>query len=95
MRFMMLTKEQEQPNSHKLPDAAGAAATMKYLESLEKIGVLPAFDGLHAAGMGPEMSFSGAKPVVTDGPFSETIGGYILQTASRSRLHFTLAPRRE
>jgi len=79
MRFMMLTKEHEQPNSDKLPDAAGAAAMMKYMESLEKAGVLLAFDGLRSAGMGAEVSFSEGKPVVTDGPFSETkevVGGY-------------------
>jgi len=79
MRFMMLTKEHEQPNWDKLPDAGGTAAMMKYMESLEKAGVLVAFDGLRSTSMGAEVSFSEGKPVVTDGPFSETkevIGGY-------------------
>jgi len=88
MRFMMITKEFEQPNSDTMPDAKGAATMMKYLESLEKAGVLLAFDGLRSAGMGARVSFSAAgQPLVTDGPFSETkevVGGYwMIQVSSK------------
>jgi hypothetical protein len=79
MRFMMITKGPEQADSDAMPDAEGAATMMKYMESLEKAGVLLAFDGLRSPAMGAHVSFSGGKPVVTDGPFAEAkevIGGY-------------------
>lgn len=85
MRFMMITKEHEQGDS--MPDAKGAAAMMKYMESLEKAGVLVAFDGLRSPAMGAHVSFSGGKAVVIDGPFTEAkefIGGYwMIQVKSK------------
>jgi hypothetical protein len=60
---------------------------MKYNESLQKTGVLLAFDGLHPPSMGARVTFSGGKPKVTNGPFpkvKETLGGYwIIQVKSK------------
>jgi len=60
---------------------------MKYNESLQKAGVLLALDGLHPPSMGARVSFSGGKPKVTDGPFTEAkevLGGYwMIQVKSK------------
>src|SRR5260221_4612906 len=62
-----------------MPDAKAVAAMMKYNQALQKAGVLLALDGLHPPSMGARVTFSGGKPKVTDGPFTEAkevIGGY-------------------
>src|ERR1700724_621483 len=81
MRFMMLMipKGYEKAKPGTMPDAKAVAAMMKYNESLQKAGVLLALEGLHPPSMGARVSFSGGKPLVTDGPFAEVkevIGGY-------------------
>jgi hypothetical protein len=81
MRFMMLMipKGYETAAPGTAPDAKAVAAMMKYNEALQKAGVLLALDGLHPPSMGVRVSFAGGKPLVTDGPFTESkevIGGY-------------------
>ena len=81
MRFMMLMipKGYETAAPGTMPDAKAVAAMMKYNEALRQAGVLLALDGLHPPSMGARVSFSGGKPVVTDGPFAEAkevLGGY-------------------
>ena len=81
MRFMMLMipKGYEKATPGTMPDAKAVAAMMKYNQELQKAGVLLALDGLHPPSMGARVSFSGGKPKVTDGPFSEAkevLGGY-------------------
>jgi len=89
MRFMMLMipKGYEKAEPGAMPDAKAVAAMMKYNESLQKAGVLLALDGLHPPSMGARVSFSGAKPKVTDGPFAEAkevLGGYwMIQVKSK------------
>jgi hypothetical protein len=89
MRFMMLMipKGYENAAPGTAPDAEAVAAMMKYNEELQKAGVLLALDGLHPPSMGARISFSGGKPMVTDGPFSEAkevLGGYwMIQVKSR------------
>jgi hypothetical protein len=89
MRFMMLMipKGYEQSAPGTMPDAKAVAAMMKYNESLQKAGVLLALDGLHPPSMGARVSFSGGKPTVTDGPFTEVkevLGGYwMIQVKSK------------
>ena len=90
MRFMMLMipKGYETAKPGTMPPADGVAAMMKYNEALQKAGVLLALDGLHPPSMGARVSFSGGKPKVTDGPFSEAkevLGGYwMIQVKSRA-----------
>jgi hypothetical protein len=81
MRFMMLMipKGYEKAQPGTMPDAKAVAAMMKYNEALQKAGVLLALDGLHPPAMGARVTFSGGKPKVADGPFTEAkevIGGY-------------------
>jgi hypothetical protein len=89
MRFMMLMipKGYENAEPGAMPDAKAVAAMMKYNESLQKAGVLLSLDGLHPPSMGARISFTGGKPVVTDGPFAEAkevLGGYwMIDVASR------------
>ena len=89
MRFMMLMipKGYEKAAPGAMPDAKAVAAMMKYNESLQKAGVLLALDGLHPPSMGARVSFSGGKPQVTDGPFTEAkeiLGGYwVIQVKSK------------
>jgi hypothetical protein len=89
MRFMMLMipKGYEKAQPGAMPDAKAVAALMKYNEALQKAGVLLALDGLHPPSMGARVTFSGGKPKVTDGPFTEAkevIGGYwMIQVKSK------------
>jgi hypothetical protein len=90
MRFMllMIPKGYEKAAPGAMPDAKAVAAMMKYNESLKKAGVLLGLDGLHPPSMGARVSFSGGRPLVTDGPFIETqevIGGYwMIQVTSKA-----------
>ena len=70
MRFMMLMipKGYEKAVPGTMPDAKAVEAMMKYNEALQKAGVLLTLDGLHPPSMGARVSFSGGKPLVTDGP---------------------------
>jgi hypothetical protein len=89
VRFMMLMIPQgyEKAAPGAMPDAKIVAAMTKYNESLQKAGVLLALDGLHPPSMGARVSFSGGKPKVTDGPFTEAkevVGGYwMIQVKSK------------
>jgi hypothetical protein len=89
MRFMMLMipKGYEQAKPGTMPDAKAVSAMMKYNEELQKAGVLLALEGLHPPSMGARVSFTGGKPKVTDGPFTEAkevVGGFwMIQVKSR------------
>ena len=81
MRFMMLMipKGYESAPAGAAPDVAAVEAMMKYNTELQDAGVLLALDGLHPPAVGARVSFSGGKPVITDGPFpevKEVLGGY-------------------
>ena len=90
MRFMllMIPKGYEKAAPGAAPDAKTVETMMKYNESLQKAGVLLGLDGLHPPSTGARVSFSGGKPMVTDGPFIETreaIGGYwMIQVNSKA-----------
>ena len=81
MRFMMLMIPKGYENSAPgtMPDYKAVEAMMKYNKSLQEAGVLLSLEGLHPPSMGARVTFSGGKPVVTDGPFAdtkETLGGF-------------------
>ena len=89
MRFMMLMIPlgyETAPPDVKL-DPGRVAAMMRYNEALKDAGVLITLDGLHPPSMGARVSFAGGKPVVTDGPFTESkevLGGYwMIEVGSR------------
>jgi len=89
MRFMMLMipKGYEKAEAGAMPSAEMVAKMTKYNQALTKAGVLIALDGLHPASNGARVSFSGGKPRVTDGPFTqakELLGGYwMIQVKSK------------
>ena len=81
MRFMMLMipKGYETAAPEIKLDPERVSAMMKYNQALKDAGVLLALDGLHPPSTGARVSFATGKPVVTDGPFTESkevLGGY-------------------
>jgi hypothetical protein len=90
MRFMMLVipKGYHKAAPGTVPDAKLVETMTKYNQELTKAGALLALDGLHPPSMGARVSFSGAKPKVTDGPFAEAkevLGGYwMIQVKSKA-----------
>jgi hypothetical protein len=81
MRFMMLMiplgYETAPPDVKHDPERM--AAMMRYNEALRDAGVLITLDGLHPPSMGARVTFAAGKPVVMDGPFTESkevLGGY-------------------
>jgi hypothetical protein len=91
MRFMMLMIPlgyDAAPPDVKL-DPERVAAMMRYNEALKDAGVLITLDGLHPPSTGARVAFPGGKPVVTDGPFTESkevLGGYwMIEVDSRQQ----------
>jgi len=81
VRFMllMIPKGYEKAAPGAMPDPKAVEAMMKFNATLREAGVLLALDGLHPPSMGARVTFSGGKPIVTDGPFAESkevLGGY-------------------
>ena len=89
MRFMMLMipKGYENAAPGTMPRAEAVAAMMKYNEALTKAGRAARARRAPPALEGARVSFSGGKPTVTDGPFTEAkevIGGYwMIQVKSK------------
>ena len=90
MRFMLLVipKGYATAKPGFAPDAKLVEKMTQFNESLTKAGALLALDGLHPPSTGARMAFSGGKPTVTEGPFSEAkevVGGYwMIQVGSRA-----------
>ncbi|MFN8482393.1 MAG: YciI family protein [Anaerolineae bacterium] len=85
MRFMMLmipsnqVPDDKNPEKGAMPSDEDIAVMMKYNEAMVKAGVLLSGEGLHSSAKGARVTWSGGKPIVTDGPFPEArevIGGY-------------------
>ena len=89
MLFMLIVKASKNSEAGNLPSPELMEAMTKYNEELVEAGIRVMSKGLHPSSNGIRISFSnpGEKPVVTDGPFSETnelIAGFILiDVASR------------
>ncbi len=69
------------------PTPEAISEMSKYNDELTRAGVLLALDGLTPPSTGARVSFSGGRPTVTDGPFTEAkemIGGYwLIQARSK------------
>jgi hypothetical protein len=72
MRVMVLIKANKDSEAGVLPDEKLLTEMMTYNEELVKAGVMLAGEGLHPSSKGARVKFSGGKPSVTDGPFTET-----------------------
>jgi hypothetical protein len=85
MRFMMIMIPAPMDDTEWGPTADAVAAMSRYNDELTKAGVLLGLDGLAPPSKGARVAFSGGKPSVIDGPFSEAkevFGGYWLIQAS-------------
>ena len=83
MLFMVIVKASKNSEAGNLPGEELREAMSSYNEELEKAGVRVMAKGLHPSSNGMRISYPepGGKPVVTEGPFSETnelIAGFIL-----------------
>ncbi|MGH9318982.1 MAG: YciI family protein [Vicinamibacteria bacterium] len=87
MRFMMMIKANKDTEAGVLPEEKTLAAMGKYNEELVKAGVLLDGTGLQPSSKGARVRFSGGKPKVIDGPFTESkelVAGYwIIQVKSK------------
>jgi hypothetical protein len=72
MRVMVIVKANKDSEAGMLPDEKMLTEMGKFNEELNKAGVLLAGEGLHPSSKGVRVRFSGAKPTVIDGPFTET-----------------------
>ena len=72
MRFMIIVKADKNSEAGTLPDEKLLAAMGKFNEELVKAGIMLAGEGLHPSSKAARVKFSGAKRIVTDGPFAET-----------------------
>ena len=72
MRFMILIKADKNSEAGVMPSQQLLADMGKFNEELVKAGIMLAGDGLQPSSKGARVKFSGAKRIVTDGPFAET-----------------------
>lgn len=83
MMFMMIVKASKNSEAGNLPSQELMEAMTKYNEELVNAGVRVMAKGLHPTSNGIRISYPEpvGKPVVTDGPFTETkelVAGFIL-----------------
>lgn len=71
MRVMVLIKADQNTEAGVLPSERLLAEMGKYNEELVKAGIMLAGEGLHPSSRGKRVKFSGGKPTVIDGPFTE------------------------
>ena len=88
MRFMIIRKADKQTEAGVMPSQELLTAMMKYNEEMARAGVLLQGEGLQASSKGARVKFSGGRPTVTDGPFTETkelIAGFtMIQVRSKA-----------
>ena len=87
MRFAVMRKADPETEAGVMPSEELIVAMGRYHEELVNAGVLKGGDGLKPSALGVRVKFSGGKPTVIDGPFTETkelVAGFsIWEVASR------------
>ena len=81
MRFMIIRKADQNTEAGAMPSEQLLADMLHYNEGLVKAGVMLGGDGLQPTSKGARVKFSGGKPTVIDGPFTEAkelIAGFTL-----------------
>jgi len=90
MQFMILRKADASTEAGEMPSPALVAAMGAYNEELVRAGMLLAGEGLQPSAKGARIRFSGGKPTVMDGPFTESkelIAGFtMVEAASREEV---------
>ena len=72
MRCMVFVKANKESEAGGLPSTEMLTQMGKFNEELVKAGVMLAGEGLKPSSAGKRITFTGAKPTITDGPFAET-----------------------
>ncbi len=87
MRFMLIRKADKETEAGVLPSTELIEEMTKYNQALHEAGMLLGGEGLHPSARGAKVKFSGGKPTVIDGPFTEAkelIAGFtLIQAKSR------------
>ena len=81
MRCMVIVKANKDSEAGILPSTELLTNMGKFNEELVKAGVMLAGEGLQPSSKGKRITFTGAKPTITDGPFTEAkeiVGGFAL-----------------
>jgi hypothetical protein len=90
MRFIVFVKATAESESGVLPTPEMLASMGAFNQELAKAGMMLAGDGLQPTSKGARINYAGAKPVVTDGPFTETkelvAGFWLLQAKSKAEV---------
>src|SRR5947207_15530034 len=71
MRCLVIVKANKESEAGVMPSQKLLEDMGKLNEELAKAGVMLAAEGLHPSSKGKRVKFSGGKPTVTDGPFTE------------------------
>ena len=72
MRVMVIVPGDKNSEAGMLPDKKILTDMGKFNEELVKAGVMLAGEGLQPTSKGKRVTFSGGKPTVVDGPFTES-----------------------
>ena len=87
MRFAILRKADPSTEAGAMPSEQLATDMARYMDEMQRAGVLLGGDGLKPSSAGARVSFRGGTPTVIDGPFTETkelIAGFtLIDVASR------------
>ncbi|HEX8693544.1 MAG TPA: YciI family protein [Longimicrobium sp.] len=85
MRFVIIRRADAETEAGAAPSEELFAAMMKYNEELADAGAFLGGDGLQPTSRGALVRFSGGRPTVTDGPFTEAkelVAGFTLIEAA-------------
>jgi hypothetical protein len=87
VRFMVLVKANEQSEAGVMPGEEILAEMGRYNEELARAGVMLDGSGLQPTSKGARIHFTGGRPTVVDGPFTEAkelVAGYwLIQVKSK------------
>jgi len=72
MRVIVFVKASKESEAGQMPSERMLRDMGNYNEELVKAGIMKAGEGLKPSAVGKRLTFSGAQPIVTDGPFAET-----------------------
>ena len=87
MRFMVIVKATKETEAGEMPSTEMLTAMGRFNEEMVKAGVMQAGEGLHPTSKGARIKYSGAAPVVTEGPFPVTsdlvCGFWLIEVGSK------------
>jgi len=90
MRFMVLVPASKESEAGVMPSTELLTKMGQFNEEMIKAGVMLAGDGLQPTSKGARIKFTASKPVVTDGPFTESkelvAGFWIIQVKSKEEV---------